>query len=606
MKFFIILFVNVCIFFKVKSADLTDAAYVLPGQGTAFMYFTTIKNDEEKNETIAIISDFGSMGGGAQKFVSFANAELLILQRKILLDETADEPRSRLETPLFLVEENQKSSGASQSSSVRRLRESGDSPEKHKTDNSIVHAGQEKENTNPDASSKKEEGHKKQINISDMSCSTSINNSPEKKAPEDDAEKEDKFTAQRYKAPLELEEIITKKFQYHNPQKIVCFSTHSDEDHNNLYDLLPDGIPTMFIIGNNWSHDKKKFFNINKANSKRVILEIPKLVVNKNFCEAFFTQYQQEFKDQGFSKKMIDQLSFIHIWGINLCSGSSNDNSMLLSIYARALDTVFFFTGDATEKTFTALENQALNLIPSEILRQQYPDALIAAFVPHHGSETTYCDKFMEMTQPDYCIITAGIGRQYGHPRISVVEKLYEKLAGSEKFWKKMNISRPTRFLAFKKDTTKKTTDGRIPDEYYQPISKGLFPKNSSILCTNISGLLIFEKDGVYQSFDPTIKIDNVEYDIEYACHQYEAVDIKQEDIDPLEKKFSYKQVKKINEKVINESSRFIGYDQNEKPVAIFIQVEKNKWYGYSLVQQESSEQQHSFKKNTTTGAINE
>lgn len=603
MKLLIILFVNVCIFFQVKSANFSDAAYVLPGQGTAFMYFTTIKNDEEKNETIAIISDFGSMGGGAQKLVSFANAELLILQSKIP-EEAADDSRSRLEMALFSGEEDQKSSGASQYSSTRRSRESGNSPEKHKTDNSIADAGQEKENINPDASSKKEEDHKKQLTFSDISCPTSVNNSPEKKA--DSAEKEDKFTAQRYKVPLELKEIIAKKFEFHKPKKIICFSTHSDEDHNNLYDLLSDDIPTMFIIGSNWSHDKKNFFNINKANSKRSILEIKETIINKNFYEAFFTQYQQKFEVQGFSKKMIAQLSFIHIWGINLCSGSSNDNSMLLSIYANALDTVFFCTGDATEKTFTALENQTLNQMPSAILREQYPRALIAAFVPHHGSETTYCDNFMKMTKPDYCIITAGIGRQYGHPRISVVEALYAELDRSKTFWEKMNISRPIRFLAFKKDKTKKTTNGRTPDEYYQPISQEISPQKSLILCTNISGVLTFRKEGIFQSFDPTIQIDNVEYDIEYAHHQYEAVNIKTEDIDPLEKNFSYKQVKKIEKKVINENTRFIGYDQNGKPAAIFIQVEEDKWYGYPLVRHESLEQQDCSQKGNSTDATNE
>lgn len=594
MKLLIILFVNFCIFFQVKSADLPDAAYVLPGQGTAFMYFTTIKNDKEENECIAIISDFGSMGGGAQKLVSFANAELLILQRKILLDETADDSRSRLEMALFPVEESQKISSSSQNSLARRSRESGDSPEKHKIDNSIAEVGQEKENINPDASSKKEEDHAKQLTFSDISCHPSVNPSPEKtekKTTEDAAEKEDKFTAQRYKVPLALEKIIAEKFECHKPKKIICFSTHSDEDHNNLYDLLPPNIPTIFIIGSDWSQDKKKIFNVNKTNSQRVILEIKEMIINKNFQEAFFTRYQQIFEVLGFSQKMISQLSFIHIWGINLCSGSSNDNSMLLSIYANALDTVFFCTGDATEKTFTALENQKLNQMPSAILREEYPHALIAAFVPHHGSDVTYCDNFMKMTQPDYCIITAGIGRQYGHPRISVVEALYTELDRSKKFWEKMNISRPIRFLAFKKDKTKKTTNGRTPDEYYQPISQAISPQKSLILCTNISGVLTFRKEGIFQSFDPTIQIDNVEYDIEYAHHQYEAVNIKSEDIDPLEKNFPYKQVKKIEKKVINKITRFIGYDQNEKPVAIFILVEENKWYGYPLVRHESLEQ---------------
>jgi competence protein ComEC len=44
--------------------------------------------------------------------------------------------------------------------------------------------------------------------------------------------------------------------------------------------------------------------------------------------------------------------------------------------------------------------------------------------VPHHGSSTSSSEEFLDAVQPEYAVISAGIGNPFHHPRPDVIGRL--------------------------------------------------------------------------------------------------------------------------------------------------------------------------------------
>jgi len=78
-------------------------------------------------------------------------------------------------------------------------------------------------------------------------------------------------------------------------------------------------------------------------------------------------------------------------------------------------NTSFLFTGDAEIKS----ENDIIS-----------SDADIEATVlkiGHHGSDTSSGDDFLDMVNPKYAVISAGVDNKYGHPHRSILDKINNK-----------------------------------------------------------------------------------------------------------------------------------------------------------------------------------
>ena len=59
------------------------------------------------------------------------------------------------------------------------------------------------------------------------------------------------------------------------------------------------------------------------------------------------------------------------------------------------------------------------NLISSGLMRDY--DVLKAA---HHGSKNSGTEKFLQITAPEYAVISAGLDNRYGHPHAETLQRL--------------------------------------------------------------------------------------------------------------------------------------------------------------------------------------
>jgi competence protein ComEC len=90
---------------------------------------------------------------------------------------------------------------------------------------------------------------------------------------------------------------------------------------------------------------------------------------------------------------------------------SGNDLSgVLLLVYG---ETTFLFTGDAGFKAEELYIRKYGNMLKTDILK-----------VSHHGSSTATSEKFLSLTKPQICLISAGEKNKFGHPSGKTLQRL--------------------------------------------------------------------------------------------------------------------------------------------------------------------------------------
>lgn len=82
-------------------------------------------------------------------------------------------------------------------------------------------------------------------------------------------------------------------------------------------------------------------------------------------------------------------------------------------------DTEFLLTGDAPSWVEDRLVTEYGTLLKSDVLK-----------AGHHGSKTSTSQTFLDMVDPQTVVVSAGKGNTYGHPDVSVVERI--KASGAE------------------------------------------------------------------------------------------------------------------------------------------------------------------------------
>ncbi|RAP29888.1 DNA internalization-related competence protein ComEC/Rec2 [Candidatus Marinamargulisbacteria bacterium SCGC AG-343-D04] len=90
---------------------------------------------------------------------------------------------------------------------------------------------------------------------------------------------------------------------------------------------------------------------------------------------------------------------------------SKNNRSLVMKFHA--FDTSILLTGDIEEDTEYSLI-------------EQYGESLRSTFlkVAHHGSKTSSMQSFLSSVNPEYSIISCGLGNVYGHPNPRVLERV--------------------------------------------------------------------------------------------------------------------------------------------------------------------------------------
>lgn len=82
-------------------------------------------------------------------------------------------------------------------------------------------------------------------------------------------------------------------------------------------------------------------------------------------------------------------------------------------------DQDILFTGDIMQKGTE-------NLVESVVLSESYSDQLDVEVlkVPHHGSKNGLTAEMLEITSPEYAVISVGLNNPYGHPHSLVLDML--------------------------------------------------------------------------------------------------------------------------------------------------------------------------------------
>ncbi len=76
-------------------------------------------------------------------------------------------------------------------------------------------------------------------------------------------------------------------------------------------------------------------------------------------------------------------------------------------------ETAFLLTGDAPSDVENHLVDIYGNQLQSNVLK-----------LGHHGSKTSTSELFLQTVQPEYAIVSAGLGNRYGHPHSEVLEQV--------------------------------------------------------------------------------------------------------------------------------------------------------------------------------------
>jgi len=89
-----------------------------------------------------------------------------------------------------------------------------------------------------------------------------------------------------------------------------------------------------------------------------------------------------------------------------------NNDSLILRIsYGR---NSFLLTGDAERPIERELVSDGL-VAHADVLK-----------VAHHGSKTSSTEDFLDLAQPEFAIVSVGLGNSYGHPNRDVLDRLAE------------------------------------------------------------------------------------------------------------------------------------------------------------------------------------
>ena len=173
---------------------------------------------------------------------------------------------------------------------------------------------------------------------------------------------------------------------------------HGDYDHIGSLDRIIDKIKVEKVILNSGHTNNNEKYIINKLNEEKI-------------------KYYHMSK----GKIKINKYELLFLNNINI----SNENEDSLVIYFNINDIKVLLMGDAGYETEKYLLEE-YNLRNLDILK-----------VGHHGSKYSSSDEFIKIASPKYSVISVSEDNKFGHPDISVIEKL----AGSKTYLTSKNGS---------------------------------------------------------------------------------------------------------------------------------------------------------------------
>lgn len=174
----------------------------------------------------------------------------------------------------------------------------------------------------------------------------------------------------------------------------LMIATHAHEDHiGGLIDILNSSITIDEVLVNNQTHTSATYTNF------ITLAQTHNLTVAQ--------------RGQTFTLTETANLTVINpVQPLEF--SDLNDNSIVVKLQAG--DISFLFTGDAEAPAEQSMLVSSVVSIKCDVLK-----------VGHHGSNTATSQSFLDLVDPSYAIISAGLDNKYGHPHNETIQKLLAK-----------------------------------------------------------------------------------------------------------------------------------------------------------------------------------
>lgn len=174
----------------------------------------------------------------------------------------------------------------------------------------------------------------------------------------------------------------------------LMIATHAHEDHiGGLIDILNSSITIDEVLVNNQTHTSATYTNF------ITLAQTHNLTVAQ--------------RGQTFTLTETANLTVINpVQPLEF--SDLNDNSIVVKLQAG--DNSFLFTGDAEAPAEQSMLVSSVVSIKCDVLK-----------VGHHGSNTATSQTFLDLVDPSYAIISAGLDNKYGHPHNETIQKLLAK-----------------------------------------------------------------------------------------------------------------------------------------------------------------------------------
>ncbi|PVX26874.1 MAG: MBL fold metallo-hydrolase [Candidatus Bathyarchaeum sp.] len=174
----------------------------------------------------------------------------------------------------------------------------------------------------------------------------------------------------------------------------LVIGTHMHEDHiGGLINILNSALTIDCVLFNNQSHTSATYTNFITAAQTHNLTAAQRgqiYILTETANLTIVNPVQPlEFSDQ-------------------------NDNSVVTKLQVE--NTSFLFAGDAEEPAEQSMLISSVVSLKCDVLK-----------VGHHGSYTATSQTFLDIVDPEYAVICAGIDNTYGHPHNETIQKLTAK-----------------------------------------------------------------------------------------------------------------------------------------------------------------------------------
>lgn len=201
------------------------------------------------------------------------------------------------------------------------------------------------------------------------------------------------------------------------------------------------------------------------------------------------------------SKKVLSGNALI--WAMNHRLYDVNAQSSVISFKLPENNTRLICTGDAEDSTFWRIQKE---LTARKITIPNRPEGREnILMVPHHGSKNNISDLMLGIFQPTLFVISAGNGKQYGHPDLETITWLRQHQ--SNKSW--ISKEYEPKFIGFKKD--KKITTAYLKNSIKHD--------SCPILSTNFLGTLRFNQKELSSLFNSIFEINQATYKVDFLTN---------------------------------------------------------------------------------------